>query len=64
MSALISDFDAPLPGPLYWDASFLVHATYPAGRYYRECYAFEGSGKSTVKTPKLSSPIWENLERW
>ena len=40
MSALISDFDAPLPGPLYWDASFLVHATYPAGRYHRECYAF------------------------
>ena len=40
MSALISDFDAPLPGPLYWDASFLVHAVYPAGRYHRECYAF------------------------
>lgn len=25
---------------MYWDASFLVHATYPAGRYHRECYAF------------------------
>jgi hypothetical protein len=38
MSALVVDFDAPLPGRLYWDASFLVHATYPAGRYHRECY--------------------------
>ncbi len=33
-------FDAPLPRRLYWDASFLVHATYPAGRYHRECYGF------------------------
>lgn len=40
MAALIFDFDAPLPGQLYWDASFLVHATYPAGRYHRECYDF------------------------
>jgi predicted nucleic acid-binding protein len=40
MSALILDFDAPLPKLLYWDASFLVHATYPAGRYHQECHAF------------------------
>lgn len=40
MAALIFDFDAPLPRRLYWDASFLVHATYPAGRYHRECYNF------------------------
>jgi predicted nucleic acid-binding protein len=40
MSALVFDFDAPLPRLLYWDASFLVHATYPAGRYHRECYGF------------------------
>lgn len=40
MAALIFDFDAPLPRRLYWDASFLVHATYPAGRYHRECYKF------------------------
>ena len=40
MTALVSDFDAPLPRQLYWDASFLVHATYPAGRYHRECYEF------------------------
>jgi len=25
---------------LYWDASFLVHAAYPAARYHAECYAF------------------------
>lgn len=40
MSAQVLDFDAPLPPLLYWDASFLVHATYPAGRYHRACYAF------------------------
>jgi len=40
MAALVFDFDAPLPRRLYWDASFLVHATYPAGRYHRECYDF------------------------
>lgn len=40
MGALVFDFDAPLPRLLYWDASFLVHATYPAGRYHRACYAF------------------------
>jgi predicted nucleic acid-binding protein len=40
MGALILDFDAPLPRLLYWDASFLVHATYPGGRYHRRCYAF------------------------
>lgn len=40
MAALIFDFNAPLPRRLYWDASFLVHAVYPAGRYHRECYDF------------------------
>jgi predicted nucleic acid-binding protein len=40
MGAQIFDFDDPLPGLLYWDASFLVHSAYPAGRYYRECYTF------------------------
>jgi hypothetical protein len=40
MGALICDFDAPLPGQLYWDASYPVHATYPAGRYHRAYYAF------------------------
>jgi predicted nucleic acid-binding protein len=40
MAALTFNFDAPLPRRLYWDASFLVHATYPAGRYHRECYEF------------------------
>jgi predicted nucleic acid-binding protein len=40
MPALILEFDAALPGQLYWDASFLVHAIYPAGRYHRECYEF------------------------
>lgn len=40
MSAQISDFYAPLPERLYWDASFLVHAVFPGGRYHRECYAF------------------------
>jgi predicted nucleic acid-binding protein len=36
----IFDFDAPLPARLYWDASFIVHATYPAGRYHQACYTF------------------------
>lgn len=40
MIARILAFDAPLPRLLYWDASFLVHATYPASRYHAECYAF------------------------
>ena len=40
MGASVFDFDAPLPRLLYWDASFLVHTAYPAGRYHRACYAF------------------------
>jgi hypothetical protein len=40
MAALIFDFDDPLPRRLYWDASFLVHATYPGGRYHQDCYTF------------------------
>lgn len=40
MAALVFDFDASLPRRLYWDASFLVHAVYPAGRYHRACYSF------------------------
>lgn len=40
MAASVLDFYSPLPERLYWDASFLVHTVYPAGRYHRECYAF------------------------
>ena len=40
MSARIHSLDVPLPQLCYWDASFLVHATYPAARYHAECYAF------------------------
>jgi predicted nucleic acid-binding protein len=40
MPARVFDFDAELPDKLYWDASFLVHATYPGGRYHQQCYAF------------------------
>ena len=40
MAALVFDFDDPLPRRLYWDASFLVHATYPGGRYHQDCYTF------------------------
>lgn len=40
MAASILDFDAPLPRRLYWDASFLVHAVYPGGRYHQDCYTF------------------------
>jgi predicted nucleic acid-binding protein len=40
MSALIFDLNASLPRSLYWDASFLVHATYSAGRHHHTCYAF------------------------
>jgi predicted nucleic acid-binding protein len=40
MSARIFAFDTLLPRLLYWDASFLVHATYPAARYHADCYAF------------------------
>jgi predicted nucleic acid-binding protein len=39
MAAQVFEFDAPLPARVYWDASFLVHATYPAGRYHSACYA-------------------------
>ena len=51
MSAQVFDCDAPLPGLLYWDASFLVHATYPAGRYHQACYGFLerlGSAENTL----------------
>ena len=40
MTALIFDFEAQLPRRLYWDASFLVHAVYPGGRYHQNCYTF------------------------
>jgi predicted nucleic acid-binding protein len=64
MSALISDLDAPLPELLYWDASFLVHATYPAGRYHRESYVFlerlssAGDTLSYVSTLALDEAIF------
>ncbi len=40
MTALLFDFNAPLPRRLYWDASFLVHTAYPGGRYHMACYHF------------------------
>ena len=67
MSAQVFDFDAPLPGLLYWDASFLVHATYPAGRYHRACYGFLerlGSAEDTlscVSTLALDETIFTLL---
>jgi predicted nucleic acid-binding protein len=57
MSALVFDFDAPRPGLLYWDASFLVHATYPAGRYHRECYGFLERLGGTVETLSCVSTL-------
>ena len=54
MAAQVSEFSAPLPTRLYWDASFLVHATYPAGRYHRECYAFL---ERLTGAPETSSAI-------
>lgn len=68
MGASVSDFDAPLPRLLYWDASFLVHATYPAGRYHRACYAFLerlSSGQDTlcyVSTLALDETIFALLQ--
>jgi len=38
--AQVLDFNAELPVRIYWDASFLVHATYPAARYHPACHAF------------------------
>ena len=64
MNALISDFSAPLPGSLYWDASFLVYAVYPAGRYHRQCYTFlerlgsAGDTLSYVSTLALDETIF------
>ena len=64
MGALVSDFDAALPRLLYWDASFLVHATYPAGRYHRECYTFlerlgsAGDTLSYVSTLALDETVF------
>jgi predicted nucleic acid-binding protein len=64
MGALIFDFDAPLPRLLYWDASFLVHATYPAGRYHHACYVFlerlSGTGDtlSYISTLALDETIF------
>ena len=57
MSALVFDFDAPLPGLLYWDASFLVHATYPAGRYHQACYSFLERLGSTEDTLSCISTL-------
>jgi predicted nucleic acid-binding protein len=57
MSARVLDFDAPLPGLLYWDASFLVHATYPAGRYHQACYGFLERLGSTEDTLSCISTL-------
>jgi predicted nucleic acid-binding protein len=56
MAALVFDFDAPLPNRLYWDANFIVHATYPAGRYHRECYnLLERLGNATETVSCIST---------
>ncbi len=57
MGALVSDFDSPLPALLYWDASFLVHATYPGGRYHRACYAFLERLSGAGDTLSLASTL-------
>jgi predicted nucleic acid-binding protein len=68
MAALTFDFDAPLPRRLYWDASFLVHATYPAGRYHRECYEFldrlndAGDTLSYVSTLTLDEVVFTLIQ--
>ena len=68
MSARIFALDAPLPRLLYWDASFLVHATYPAARYHADCYAFlESLGNSSdtlsyVSTLALDEVIFAILQ--
>jgi predicted nucleic acid-binding protein len=68
MAAAIFDFDAPLPRQLYWDASFLVHATYPAGRYHRECYGFldrlsdAGNTLSYVSTLVLDEVVFTLIQ--
>jgi len=68
MAALVFDFDAPLPRRLYWDASFLVHATYPAGRYHRECYEFlerlsdAGNTLSYVSTLVLDEVVFTLIQ--
>ena len=40
MPARVLDFNAELPVRVYWDASFLVHATYPAARYHQASRGF------------------------
>jgi len=68
MAALIFDFNAPLPRRLYWDASFLVHAVYPAGRYHRECYDFldrlsdVGETLSCVSTLALDEAVFALIQ--
>ena len=68
MVAAIFDFDAPLPRQLYWDASFLVHATYPAGRYHRECFEFldrlsdAGNTLSYVSTLVLDEVVFTLIQ--
>ncbi len=57
MTALILDFDAPLPNRLYWDASFLIHAVYPGGRYHQQCYAFLERLNSAVKSCSFVSSL-------
>jgi hypothetical protein len=57
MSARIFTFDSPLPRLIYWDAGFLVHATYPAARYHADCYAFLERLSSSTDT-LLISPLW------
>ena len=39
-SSTVYDFSDPLPPTLYWDASFIVNATYEAARYLQPCADF------------------------
>lgn len=57
MGASVFDFDAPLPSLLYWDASFLVHATYPAGRYHRACHGFLARLSDALETLSYVSTL-------
>jgi len=57
MPAQVFDFDAPLPERLYWDASFLVHATYPGGRYHQLCRAFLGKLSTVEQTLSYVSTL-------
>ncbi len=57
MAAQVFDLDASLPNRLYWDASFIVHATYPVGRYYDECHSLLNRLGSATETVSYISTL-------